>query len=78
MEKDQQVLELLHDGNFKECRTKIISDNKYMVYVTSIKNGKFSDKNILKAIHEHPYQNIILSVENSNIVTMKQEKKFII
>jgi archaellum component FlaG (FlaF/FlaG flagellin family) len=76
MYKEKQVLELLHDNNFKECRIINKPDNTAIVYKTCSKNGNFSIKDIGKAIREWPYQDIMLSIEKSNVVYIKQEKKY--
>jgi len=76
MEKEKQVLDLLHDNNFKECRIINKPDNTAIVYKTSSKNGNFSVKDVGEAIREWPYQCMLLSIEKSNVVYIKQEKKY--
>jgi len=82
MKKEEQNLSVftdlsvLIDNGFKECRIVIGPGNTAMMTGTSIKSGKLTDKNILEAIHDYPYQNIILAIDNSKVVFLKQEKKF--
>jgi len=70
------MLSALTDNGFKECRIVLGPGNTAMMTGTSIKNGKQTDKNILEAVHDYPYQNIMLAVDNSTVVCIKQEKKF--
>lgn len=76
MKKEKQILALLPDDNHEEIRIIKKPENSFMIHKISTKNGKISDKNILEVIHGYPYQNLILSVENYNVVCVKQEKKF--
>jgi len=78
MLKVKQMLSVLTDNGFKECRLAIGPGNTTRIIGTSIKSGKLTDDNILEAIHDYPYQNITLAIDNSTIVFLKQEKKFII
>ena len=76
MKKAEQILSALADSGFKEYRIVIGPRNTTMITGTSIKSGKQTDKNILEAIHDYPYQNIMLAVDNSTVVCIKQEKKY--
>lgn len=78
MIKFRQILSVLADSGLKECRLAIGPGNTTRMIGTSIKSGKLTDDNILEAIHDYPYQNITLSIDNSTIVFLKQEKKYII
>ena len=76
MIKKEQFLSVLTDNGFKECRIVQGPRNTTTITGTSTKSGKLTDKNILEAIHNFPYQNISLAVDNSIVVYLKQEKKF--
>ena len=78
MLKVKQMLSVLTDNGFKECRLVIGPGNTTRMIGTSSKCGRLTDKIILEAIHDYPYQNITLAIDNSTIVFLKQEKKFII
>jgi len=76
MEREKQILSLLNDSSFEECRVVKRIGNTTLMTGTSTKSGKLTDKNILEAIHDYPYQNIMLAIDNSKVVYLKQEKKF--
>lgn len=75
IEKGKQLLEVLYDDNFKEFRIKRKPNNSFMIYATSTKNGKFSEKNILESIKKFNRQNLTIGIEEGKSICLKHEAR---
>ncbi len=76
-EKEKRILEIIQDKKFKEI---IINkgDNHFKVTAKTIKQGKFSEQEIIKAVKDKDYQNVTVVVNAGQSIVLKKDESYLV